>query len=601
MSFGSVWKFGADNSEYKKAVREMPSEMDRSAKQIEDRTKQMGSRMSGALRELSGILVGGAMLAGLKNLMDDFDKVAKVATRFGASAEDIQRVSVAADLAGVSIDTVARVLTKMSVAASDASSGSKEMAEAFAKAGINAEAFKRASLEQQLIMVSEAFNRARGDADATNQIIELMGTRAAAQMIPLIDNTAALREEMAGVAVASDDVVRKIEAANDRMTRAANEIKVFFAGVLDQFIQINERIGSILAQEGGLFRLIDGLSKAMRGNFIPLFEVLGTSRTIREMEEVELKANAIAELTREGLLSGSDSEKARLIADRMEQISERAREVKNVATEIETTTDNSLEVEKEKTKELERQTQVLQQQEDRRQQAIKDTQREVELIEAQLSGDTARIAKIKEQEDFEKALERTGSFEAAASFAAARAAERAAAESGSGGTSGGGSGAGFRRMSALERLRASAAELNEAAMSEESRIMARRSPGEQRASELEAAGLFRSAANIRAREARRAEEDAARFESRQAARERQKELQSMSPLDRAKAESSDRKLAREQERMARDQSQTEKEREAAKARAAGVDDKKEASSKTLADVWQQLKELNTKLPQNALS
>lgn len=528
---------------------------------VANSARTAGDSIKQAFSGLGGILAGGAALAGLKSLMDDFDKVAKVATRFGASAEDIQRVSVAADLAGVSIDTVARVLTKMSVAASDASSGSKEMAEAFAKAGINAEAFKRANLEQQLIMVSEAFNRARGDADATNQIIELMGTRAAAQMIPLIDNTAALREEMAGVAVASDDVVRKIEAANDRMTRAGNEIKVFFAGVLDQFIQINERIGSILAQEGGLFRLIDGLSKAMRGNFIPLFEVLGTSRTIREMEQMELKANAIAELTREGLLSGSDSEKARLIADRIEQIRERTKEVKTIATEIETTTDNSLEVEKEKTKELERQAHILQQQEDKRQQAIKDTMREVELIEAKLSGDTARIAKIQEQQDFEKALEKTGSTEAAASYAAARAAERAAAETGSSSSSRGSYSTPDRPTTALERLRAAAGEFDEAAMAEEARIMARRSPGEQRAADLEAAGQYKSAAAIRAREERRAQEKAARFEESQARRARQKELEAMSPLDRAKAESSDRKLAREQERMAREQSKTEKERE----------------------------------------
>jgi hypothetical protein len=46
MAFGSIWKFGADNSEYKKAVREMPSEMDKSARQIESRTKEMGSKMS---------------------------------------------------------------------------------------------------------------------------------------------------------------------------------------------------------------------------------------------------------------------------------------------------------------------------------------------------------------------------------------------------------------------------------------------------------------------------------------------------------------------------------------------------------------------------
>ena len=41
------------------------------------------------------MLIGTAAHAGLKSMMDDFDKVAKAATRYGASAEEIQRVSVA--------------------------------------------------------------------------------------------------------------------------------------------------------------------------------------------------------------------------------------------------------------------------------------------------------------------------------------------------------------------------------------------------------------------------------------------------------------------------------------------------------------------------
>ena len=141
-------------------------------KQVDAAAKSTAAGIKQAFSGVQSMLVGGAALAGLKTLMNDFDKVAKVATRFAASAEEIQRVSVAADLAGTNIDTVARVLTKLSVAASDAATGNKEMAKSFERAGINAEKFKNSGLDQQLVQLSEAFNRARGDADATNQIIE---------------------------------------------------------------------------------------------------------------------------------------------------------------------------------------------------------------------------------------------------------------------------------------------------------------------------------------------------------------------------------------------------------------------------------------------
>jgi hypothetical protein len=362
--------------------------------------------------------------------MNDFDKIAKVATRFGASAEEIQRVSVAADLAGTSIDTVARVLTKLSVAASEASTGNKAMAEAFAKAGISAEQFKNSGLDQQLVLLSEAFNRARGNADATNQIIELMGTRAASQMIPLIDNTAALRAEMGNVAVASDDVVRKIEAANDRLTRLGNTGKVAFAMLLEGIVNTSERLGSLIDDFGNIVKLSTAASLALTGNIQPLWMLLQTGKTIKEMEEIEARASAIAQLTNEGLLTDDQTRNATLIAERTEQILKNLRGTTSQLVLSEDSTDRVLTLEKEKTGELERQQAALDRQEESRQKALRSLEKETALIEARLRGDKAAEASLLEQGDFESALERTGSFEAAANFAANRAAERRGKDAG---------------------------------------------------------------------------------------------------------------------------------------------------------------------------
>lgn len=388
-------------------------------RQVDTVAKSTSAGIKQAFSGVGSMLVGGALVAGLKSLMNDFDKIAKVATRFGASAEDIQRVSVAADLAGVSIDTVARVLTKMSVAASDAATGNDAMADAFAKAGISAEAFKSASLDQQLIMLSEAFNKARGSADQTNQIIELMGTRAAGQMIPLIDNTSALREEMQGVSVASDDVVRKIEAANDRLTRLSNNTKVGFAGLIGFITDTSERLGNALAGGAGL--------------------------TIKELEEVEARYAAIAQLTNEAsadfltaLSTGDAAKQAAMIAERTEQILAKTRDIGQQMSISEETIDSSLGLEKEKTAELAKQAEQLAKQEAQRQGAIKDVLSEIALMDAQLTGNKKLEESLREQADFESALEKTGSFDTAASYAANKAAERAAQANKQGGGSGGG-------------------------------------------------------------------------------------------------------------------------------------------------------------------
>jgi hypothetical protein len=425
MAFGSIWKFGADNSEYKKAVREMPSEMDKAAAQIESRTAQMGSRMSTAMREFSGILAGGMALAGLKSLMDGFDKVSKTATRFGASAEEVQRVGVAADLAGTSIDTVARVLTKLSVAASNATTGNQAMAKAFEQAGINAEKFKNSGLDQQLIQLSQAFNQAKGDADATNQIIELMGTRAASQMIPLIDNTAQLRTEMEGVSVASDDMVRKIEAANDRLTRMGNEAKVASVGGLEFLVDSYEKLGLALADPETRLKAIAALMAPGTGNFIPLYEILKTGQTVRELEQVEARATAIAQLTREGAFGMDAVRNAELIAERTQQVLDNVRGTNAQINLAEDSTTELVRLESAKADQIDRQNAAMERQEQQRQDAIRAMEAEIALMEAKLAGNKELEESLRQQADFQAALQKTDSFETAANFSATKAAERA--------------------------------------------------------------------------------------------------------------------------------------------------------------------------------
>ena len=401
-------------------------------KQVDVAAKSTAAGIKQAFSGVQTMLIGTAALAGLKSMMNDFDKIAKVATRFGASAEEIQRVSVAADLAGTTIDTVARVLTKMSVAASDATSGNKAMAESFAKAGLNAEQFKNAGLDQQLVMLSEAFNKARGSADATNQIIELMGTRAASQMIPLIDNTAALRAEMEGVSAASDDVVRKIEAANDRMTRLGNDGKVALAGLIEGIVNTSERLGNVISDQEKLLKLLAAMPLALTGNVMPLWHVLQTGKTIAELDEIEARATAIAQLTREGLFTLDAVKNAELIAERTKQILDQTQGTNKQLEIAEDTTTDILDTETRKTDELARQAEQLQRQEEQRQNSIRSMEAEIRLIEAQISGNKELEESLRRQADFDSAFAKTGSTETAANFEAVKFAERRAREQGGG-------------------------------------------------------------------------------------------------------------------------------------------------------------------------
>lgn len=367
-------------------------------RQVDTAAKSTAAGIKTAFAGVGNLLVGGAVAAGLKSLMNDFDRVGKLATRFGTSAESIQRVSVAADVAGTNIEQVANAMTKAGVAASQAVEKGGTMAETFERAGINARQFAAAQLDQKLLMVAEAFAAAQGDANKTNAIIEILGTRAGANLIPLISNVQALKDEMGGVSVATDDVVRKIEAANDRITRVFNDVKVGFASLVGFITDTSERFGSLLGGAG--------------------------FKTIAELEEIEARASAIAQLTNEGVFGMDAVRNAELIAERTAQILEQTRGTAQQIQIAEDSTDRVLDIEKEKTAELARQQEVLQRQEEQRQRSIRSMEQEIALIEAQLTGNKALEESLREQADFNAAMEKTDSFETAANFAATKAAER---------------------------------------------------------------------------------------------------------------------------------------------------------------------------------
>jgi hypothetical protein len=241
---------------------------------------------------------------------------------------------------------------------------------------------------------------------------------------------------MQGVSVASDDVVRKIEAANDRLTRLSNNMKVGFASVIGFITDTSERLGNALAG--------------------------GAGHTIKELEEVEARYAAIAQLSNEGsrdfvtaLATQDMAKQAAMIAERTEQILAKTRDIGQQMSVSEETIDSSLGLEKEKTAELAKQAELLAKQEAQRQEAIKDIGAQVALIEAQLSGNKKLEESLREQADFESAFAKTQDTEEASKFAAAKAAERAAQAANQGGGSGGGSGGGLRSASprsALQRL-----------------------------------------------------------------------------------------------------------------------------------------------------
>ena len=376
-------------------------------RQIDATAKSTAAGIKQAFSGVGSLIAGGAVVGAMTGLLKRMDDISDGARRIGISAEEFQKIGNAAALVGTNVETVNKAMLRAGVSANKAAREGGDMAEAFARASLDPAKFAAAGLEERIKMVAEAQRAANGDARQMSELFEAIGVKAAG-----IDFSA-LAEEMGNVNAASSETVEALARANDELDKAKQSATIFGATLLKALvIDPAERLGSFLGGAG--------------------------FKTIKELEEIELRAQAIAQLTREGLLGGNDAEAARLIAERMEEIQNKLKGNKNITAAINEDLDTANNLEKEKTSQLERQQRLLEQQEAKRKDAIKDAQLEVELIEAKLRGDKARVAALEEQRDFDRAFEQTDSFETAANVAAAKAAERAAQGAESSAASGGG-------------------------------------------------------------------------------------------------------------------------------------------------------------------
>lgn len=239
-------------NEIKKVQNDLRSLGDEATKTA-TKAKGIGSAFGALKGGLAAVGVGvgfGAIISQSKQIIADFARIQDLADRFNTSAESIQRLASAARFGGTDIDTVATALTKAGMAATDVVTGNQAMADAFQRVGINAQEFVNADIDQKLLIISDAFQKANGDAVKINSIIEILGTRGGANLIPLISKLDELRKNMKDSAVATGETVSRLAEADNRLKTFGNNLKIYAADVLSFLDKQGEKIGNLFAGKG---------------------------------------------------------------------------------------------------------------------------------------------------------------------------------------------------------------------------------------------------------------------------------------------------------------------------------------------------------------
>lgn len=215
--------------------------------------------MAGGLK--SGLSTGlgflgiGAGVAGMKAIMDEFDRIKDLGEQLNQTPEAIQKIGIMAQQSGSDVEAVARALNRINkeLARPQGRSVLKEL-------GMDAAHFKGLEADQQVIELAEAFQKAEAGGKGLRETYDLIG-KSAAELLPLLRaNTGELRE-MAERKVVTNEQVQMIGRFNDGLDETIRLTKVGAVMLGDELAMALRQVGEAMRDLGEGDELGSGMDR----------------------------------------------------------------------------------------------------------------------------------------------------------------------------------------------------------------------------------------------------------------------------------------------------------------------------------------------------
>jgi len=217
-----------------------------SFRSLQSDTQGLSSNMR-ALVAINGAQLFGSIAssaaAGVRSLLsfaqgqaDIIDNASKLAARLGMNYGEFAGLSLAADLAGVSMETVGKASQKAEIAFANASNGSATATAAFGRLGLSVEQLGQMSAADRFDAIAGAIAALPTEAERAAAAVGVFG-KAGAELLPLFaggaEGIAQAREQAERLGlVLTNAQGQDVEAMNDAFTMVEKSI----AGVVQQVV-----------------------------------------------------------------------------------------------------------------------------------------------------------------------------------------------------------------------------------------------------------------------------------------------------------------------------------------------------------------------------
>ena len=196
--------------------------------------------VAGSVFSLRTALIGVAGAAGfgllVRSSLNATDSLAKTAAKIGTTTEALGALRYAADLTGVSTQTMDMALQRFTRRTAEAAAGTGEAKGAIKELGINAQELNRMPLDKRMIVLADAFEGVKNESDRLRLAFKLFDSEGAALVNTLSQGSDGLKEmlgeaKLLGLTMSST-AAKGVEDTVDSLTK----LKSLFKGVTDQTV-----------------------------------------------------------------------------------------------------------------------------------------------------------------------------------------------------------------------------------------------------------------------------------------------------------------------------------------------------------------------------
>lgn len=261
-------KLGLDDSELTSGLAAAGAKLNAFQQKTVSEFGKVSASLNNAFALAGGIAGVQALSTQVVALLGHFDDIGDGAKKLDITPESFQRIKLAAELSGASIEGLGGALLKMTAELQRGGAGGEKIQKALASLNIDVAAFIESKPEDKLRLLTEGFQKAKDEGRGLTEIQDLF-KKQFIDLIPLLTTSA---EEMAKIAnekVVSNEDVEMLAAANDQLDTFKNRLTVIagtsLAELMGWWDSVDAAILRVSGNAFGLWDTIKGILGSVTG------------------------------------------------------------------------------------------------------------------------------------------------------------------------------------------------------------------------------------------------------------------------------------------------------------------------------------------------